>query len=208
MAYVRGLQSDDLSTGVVATGKHFVGYGASEGGLNWAPAHISARASCATSTLFPSRPPIRERGARHRHERLPRARRRAVRLLAGAADRPAARTSWASTAWWSPTTSRSPAAGYHHLVAADKGDAARLALGPGSTSSSRARLLRRSARTAIARGDVAVALVDRAVAGTCRQAPARSLRAAVRRRRASMSTHAHLNRPISPVRLPPTASCW
>jgi len=43
IAYVRGLQGQDLSRGVVATGKHFVGYGASEGGMNWAPAHISQR---------------------------------------------------------------------------------------------------------------------------------------------------------------------
>ena len=27
----------------MATGKHFVGYGASEGGLNWAPPHLSWR---------------------------------------------------------------------------------------------------------------------------------------------------------------------
>ncbi|MBF4585690.1 glycoside hydrolase family 3 N-terminal domain-containing protein [Curtobacterium sp. VKM Ac-2887] len=33
-AYVSGLQTDDLANGVVATGKHFLGYGASEGGLN------------------------------------------------------------------------------------------------------------------------------------------------------------------------------
>ena len=43
VAYVRGLQGPDLSRGVVATGKHFVGYGASEGGMNWAPAHIPQR---------------------------------------------------------------------------------------------------------------------------------------------------------------------
>ncbi len=42
-AFVRGLQSDDLSDGVVATAKHFVGYGASEGGMNWAPVHLPAR---------------------------------------------------------------------------------------------------------------------------------------------------------------------
>ena len=42
-AFVRGLQGADLSSGVVATAKHFVGYGASEGGLNWAPAHIPPR---------------------------------------------------------------------------------------------------------------------------------------------------------------------
>jgi beta-glucosidase len=43
MSLVRGLQGTDLTEGVVATAKHFVGYGASEGGLNWAPAHIPPR---------------------------------------------------------------------------------------------------------------------------------------------------------------------
>jgi beta-glucosidase len=43
VAFVRGLQGDDLRHGVVATAKHFVGYGASEGGLNWAPAHLPPR---------------------------------------------------------------------------------------------------------------------------------------------------------------------
>ena len=42
-AFVRGLQGDALDEGVVATAKHFVGYGASQGGLNWAPAHIPTR---------------------------------------------------------------------------------------------------------------------------------------------------------------------
>ncbi|HRL10449.1 MAG TPA: glycoside hydrolase family 3 N-terminal domain-containing protein [Aggregatilineales bacterium] len=42
-AYVRGLQGDDLKHGIAATAKHFVGYAASEGGMNWAPAHIGAR---------------------------------------------------------------------------------------------------------------------------------------------------------------------
>ena len=41
--FIRGLQGDDLRTGVVATAKHFVGYGASEGGMNWAPAHLPER---------------------------------------------------------------------------------------------------------------------------------------------------------------------
>ena len=40
--FVRGLQGDDLRDGVVATAKHLVGYGASEGGMNWAPARIGA----------------------------------------------------------------------------------------------------------------------------------------------------------------------
>ncbi len=42
-AFVRGLQGRDLTDGVVATAKHLVGYGASQGGLNWAPAHIPPR---------------------------------------------------------------------------------------------------------------------------------------------------------------------
>ncbi len=43
MHYVRGLQSGDNQQMVMATGKHFVGYGESEGGMNWAPAHIPER---------------------------------------------------------------------------------------------------------------------------------------------------------------------
>jgi beta-glucosidase len=43
VAYVRGVQGADLASGVVATGKHFVAYGAPEGGLNWAPANLSRR---------------------------------------------------------------------------------------------------------------------------------------------------------------------
>jgi beta-xylosidase len=43
VAYVRGVQTTDLKAGVVATGKHFVTYGAGEGGLNWAPSHLSPR---------------------------------------------------------------------------------------------------------------------------------------------------------------------
>lgn len=42
-AYVRGLQGSSLRTGIAATAKHFVGYAASEGGMNWAPAHIPPR---------------------------------------------------------------------------------------------------------------------------------------------------------------------
>jgi len=43
IAYVRGVQGGDLARGIVCTGKHFLGYGASEGGMNWAPAHIPRR---------------------------------------------------------------------------------------------------------------------------------------------------------------------
>ncbi|MCL4394954.1 MAG: glycoside hydrolase family 3 C-terminal domain-containing protein [Chloroflexi bacterium] len=43
MAYVRGLQGSDLRQGVMATGKHFVGYSLSEGGLNCTPVHLGPR---------------------------------------------------------------------------------------------------------------------------------------------------------------------
>jgi beta-glucosidase len=42
-AYVRGLQGEDLRHGVIATGKHFLGYAMSEGGMNHAPVHFGPR---------------------------------------------------------------------------------------------------------------------------------------------------------------------
>jgi beta-glucosidase len=42
VAYVRGVQGA-LADGVAATGKHFLGYGMSEGGLNHAPVHFGPR---------------------------------------------------------------------------------------------------------------------------------------------------------------------
>lgn len=43
MAYIRGLQSENLAQGVMATGKHFVGHSLSQGGLNCAPVHVGMR---------------------------------------------------------------------------------------------------------------------------------------------------------------------
>jgi beta-glucosidase len=43
VAYVRGLQTDDLARGVACTGKHFLAYGLPEGGLNHAPVHTGPR---------------------------------------------------------------------------------------------------------------------------------------------------------------------
>lgn len=58
-AYVKGIQSDNLENGVAATGKHFVGYGMSEGGMNWAPPHITWR-EMREVYLFPFEAAIRE----------------------------------------------------------------------------------------------------------------------------------------------------
>lgn len=42
-AYIRGLQGEDLRTGVAATGKHFLAYSMPEGGRNWAPVQMGPR---------------------------------------------------------------------------------------------------------------------------------------------------------------------
>lgn len=61
VAYVNGLQGDSFEHGVVATGKHFVGYSMSEGGLNWAPPHLGWR-ELREVYLFPFEAAIREAG--------------------------------------------------------------------------------------------------------------------------------------------------
>ena len=43
VAYTRGLQGDDLRTGVIATGKHFLGFASTEGGQHMAATVASAR---------------------------------------------------------------------------------------------------------------------------------------------------------------------
>jgi beta-glucosidase len=60
--FVKGLQGEDIKQGVVATLKHFVGYGKSEGGLNWAPADIPPR-MLREVYLYPFEKAIKEGGA-------------------------------------------------------------------------------------------------------------------------------------------------
>ncbi len=43
VAYVRGLQQGEPGQGVMATAKHFLGYGLPEGGMNHAPVHLGPR---------------------------------------------------------------------------------------------------------------------------------------------------------------------
>src|SRR6056297_766046 len=62
-AYVKGLQTAEIRNGVVATPKHFVGYGVSEGGMNWAPPHIAPR-EMREVFLLPFERAVREAGAR------------------------------------------------------------------------------------------------------------------------------------------------
>ena len=61
-AYVRGLQDAGASS-VLATGKHMVGHGVPEGGLNRAPAHIGPR-ELRDVFLFPFEAAVRDAGMR------------------------------------------------------------------------------------------------------------------------------------------------
>lgn len=42
-AYIQGMQGENWDEGIVATAKHFLAYGMSEGGMNWAPTYLSER---------------------------------------------------------------------------------------------------------------------------------------------------------------------
>ena len=81
VAYVRGMQGDDVATGVVATGKHLVGHGLAEGGLNQAPAHArAARAARRAAGAVRGRRPrgragVRDAGLLRRRRRCPATRR-------------------------------------------------------------------------------------------------------------------------------------
>jgi beta-glucosidase len=61
VAYIEALQGPDLAHGVVATGKHMVGHGLAEGGLNQAPAHIGPR-ELRDEQLFPFEVAVRQAG--------------------------------------------------------------------------------------------------------------------------------------------------
>ena len=106
LAYIRGLQGDDLTDGVVATAKHFVGYGASEGGFNWAPAHLNER-ELRDVYLRPFEAAVRFGAAGLGDERLSRDRRRAVRRQPRGCSTSSCAASGDSTAPSCPTTSRS-----------------------------------------------------------------------------------------------------
>src|SRR5213593_1616365 len=78
-AYVRGLQTDDLGRGVVCTGKHFLAYGLSEGGMNHAPVQLGPRELREVFAEPFARDP--RRGARQHHELLQLDRRPTLRGL-------------------------------------------------------------------------------------------------------------------------------
>ena len=60
-AYIEAIQGPDLGDGVIATGKHMVGHGLAEGGLNQAPVHIGPR-ELRDEQLFPFEAAVRLAG--------------------------------------------------------------------------------------------------------------------------------------------------
>jgi beta-glucosidase len=60
-AFIRGIQGPSLAEGVLATGKHMVGHGMAEGGLNQAPVHVGPR-ELRDEQLFPFEAAVREAG--------------------------------------------------------------------------------------------------------------------------------------------------
>jgi beta-glucosidase len=62
VAYVKGLQGDDIKKGIVATLKHFAGHGLPEGGLNCAPVHVGSR-MFREVYLYPFEKAVKEAGA-------------------------------------------------------------------------------------------------------------------------------------------------
>jgi beta-glucosidase len=162
VAYVRGVQGDDLRHGVAATGKHFIGYGFSEGGMNHAPVHLGAR-ELREVYARPFEAAIREArlasvmNAYNEVDGLPCAGAAAILddLLRGALgfDGVVVADYYAVVLLHT----------FHH-VAADKGAAARRALGAGlDVELPQLDCYGAPLRAEIERGTVPLALVDRAV---------------------------------------------
>ena len=162
VAYVRGLQ-EGAEAPVLATGKHMVGHGLPEGGMNRAPAHIGAR-ELRDVYLWPFEAAVREAGMRsmmHAYEDVDGVPCVASRELF---------TTTLRDEWGFDGIVVSDYAGIDelvesHAIVGDLGAAAALALEAGidvelpSTAAFGAPLAQ-----ALAAGDVDPALVDRAVA--------------------------------------------
>ena len=132
VAYVRGLQ-EGAGTPVLATGKHMVGHGLPEGGMNRAPAHIGPR-ELRDVYLWPFEAAVREAGMRsmmHAYEDVDGVPCVASRELF---------TTTLRDEWGFDGIVVSDYAGIDelvesHAIVGDLGAAAALALRPGSTSS-------------------------------------------------------------------------
>ncbi|MGC5396844.1 glycoside hydrolase family 3 N-terminal domain-containing protein [Streptomyces sp. DT20] len=157
-AYVRGLES----AGIVATLKHFAGYAASAGARNLAPVRAGAR-EMADVTLPPFEMALREGGARSVMSSYAE-----IDGVPSAAD-PALLTELLRNTWGFTGTVVADYFGIGfletlHKVAADRADAARLALGAGvDVELPTVRSYGDALVAAVREGSVAEELVDRAL---------------------------------------------
>ena len=200
VAFVRGLQGDDPAAGVIATAKHFVGYGAVRGRDELGARRTSAPASCARCTSTRSRRRCGSAGLRLGDERLQRARRRARAPPTATCSPTVLRDEWGFDGCVvADYFSIRQLADYHHL-AVDAEEAAAMALDAGldvelpGTDCYGAPLLQ-----AVRSGRVSEPTVDTAVApGPQGEVRARPVRAAARRTGSG--------RPRSPTRRPTAGS--
>lgn len=161
-AYVKGLQGGDLKNGIIATLKHFVGYGMSEGGLNWAPAHIPSRL-LKEVYLYPFKEVIKRgkaaavMNAYHEIDGIPCA--ASEELLTDVL-----RNEWGFDGIVVSDYSAIEQLRSYHRIAQDKGEAARLALTAGiDIELPRSNCYAQPLREQIKKGLVSEELVDRAV---------------------------------------------
>src|SRR5689334_17392767 len=161
VAYVRGVQGD-LADGVAATGKHFLGYALSDGGLNHAPVQLGER-ELREVVAEPFRAAIAEAGlatvmnSYASVDGLPCGGSKAILddLLRG-------ELGFTGTVVADYSTTELLVS--HHRVAATKGDAARRALEAGlDMELPQLDCYGPPLRALVERGDVDVALVDRSV---------------------------------------------
>ena len=198
--------------GVVATAKHFVGYGASEGGLNWAPAHLPER-ELRDVYLRPFEAAVRDAGLALGDERLPRARRRARAAPTAGCSTDLLRGEWGFDGIVvSDYFAVRQLDDYHHVGGRRRGGRGDRRCTPGidvelpGTDCYAGPLLRRHWRRGRDRPSSTSTRPSRRVLDD--EVPPRSVRAAVRRRRPGGGrTPARRRSSTSPGRSPPTASC-
>lgn len=162
VAYVRGLQGPDLSQGVAATGKHFGAHGIPEGGLNWAPVHVGPR-ELREVYLVPFEAAVREAGlatimnAYHELDGIPCGASR--ELLTDIL-----RTEWGFQGIVTSDYDTLPRLMDYHLAAADKSEAAKIALEAGlDTELSRVDVYGEPLLNALRTGQIEMSVLDESV---------------------------------------------
>jgi beta-glucosidase len=163
VSYVKGLQGEDISKGVIATLKHFAGHGLPEGGLNCAPSHITPRLFREVY-LYPFEKAVKEGGvlsvmnAYHEIDGIP----------CGASEE--LLTNILRKEWGFDGIVVSDYGAINqlmsvHKIARDYGEAARLALAAGIDSElPRSLCYAEPLKKAVESGAVAMDLIDRSVA--------------------------------------------